>query len=503
MEVRVVSGSITEIESDALIVNLFEGITSPGGATGAVDNALEGAISRMIADGEIKGKLMETALLHTNGRISPKKVLIAGLGKAEDFDLIAAGKASGAAARCLKKYGVKSITSIVHGAGIGGLDIKEAARATVLGAVAGVYDGDLHKSKKEDGAGVESFTVVELGTSRIPAVQAGAREGEILGQAVNDARNLGNESPNNMTPTILAEKAADTAAQYGLGIDILSRQDMEREGMGGILAVAKGSLEEPALIILRYTTDSSKPTLALVGKGLTFDSGGISIKPSEHMGQMKFDMTGGAAVIQAMRAIAEIKPGINVMGLIPATENMVDGGAYRPGDVIKTMNGKTVEITTTDAEGRMILCDAITYAVKQGADYLVDIATLTGGCVVALGNDITGVMGNNKKFTDDLMKTAASAGERVWELPLPKDYMDMLKSTIADFTNAGGRWGSAIQGGLFLQEFTDGKPWVHLDIAGPAYTPDNSDQGYRAAGATGVGIATMVLLAAKMAENLS
>jgi leucyl aminopeptidase len=219
------------------------------------------------------------------------------------------------------------------------------------------------------------------------------------------------------------------------------------------------------------------------------------------MGRMKYDMAGGAAVIQAMCAIAEIKPGMNVIGVIPASENMVDGGAYRPGDVIKTMNGKTVEITSTDAEGRMILCDAITYALKQGAEYLVDIATLTGGCVVALGHDITGVMGNNKEFTDKLMKTASSAGERVWELPLPNDYMDMLNSTIADFTNAGGRWGSAIQGGLFLQEFVEGKPWIHLDIAGPAYTPDESDQGYRASGATGVGIATMVLLAAKMAES--
>ncbi len=501
MEIRVIQGSITDISSDVLVVNLFEGVTVPGGATGAVDSALGGTISEMIASKELTGKLMETALIHTCGKIAPKRVLVVGLGKSGKFDIEAVHKVSAAAMRSLRQKGVRTVTSIIHGAGIGGLNTADAARAVVEGAITGLYEGDLYKTTGNEDGMIERFTVVEHDEAKIPAIQSGAREGEILGKAVNEARTLGNEPGNRMTPTILAERARDAAQLNGLEYEVLDKAQMEEMGMNGILCVASGSVQPPKLIILRYKAGADRPTLALVGKGLTFDSGGISIKPSEGMQKMKFDMCGGAAVIQALAVIAQLKPDINVTGIIPATENLSGGAAFKPGDVIKCMSGKTVEIISTDAEGRMILSDAITYAAKQGANYIVDIATLTGACVVALGNDITGLMTNNRELLNSLTSAASVAGERVWELPLTSEYLDMLKSTVADIKNCGSRWGGAIQAGLFLQEFVEGTPWVHMDIAGPAYTEDDCGNSYRAAGATGVGVGTMAQLAVKLAEQ--
>ena len=503
MEIRIIQGSITEVESDALIVNLFEGVTSPGGATGAVDKVLDGLISELIGGKEITGKLMETALIHTQGKIAPKRVLVIGLGKGEEFDLSAARKASGAAVRFLRGKGAHSITSIVHGAGIGGFDPKEAARATIEGAVLGLYRSDIYKKSENNRREIESFTIVERDAGKIPDMEAGLREGRILAEAANDARALANEPANVMTPTVLAERAREVAERFGLEFEAFDEKQLMEMGMEGILSVARGSAQPPKLIVLRYRAGKKKPTVAFVGKGITFDSGGISIKPFEGMQLMKFDMAGGAAVIQAMRAIAELKPKINVLGLVPATENMPSGSAFRPGDVIKCSNEKTVEITTTDAEGRIILADAITYAVRQGANYIVDVATLTGGCVVALGYDITGIMSNNRELTDKLVEVAKLESERVWELPLPSDYKDMLKSNIADMTNCGGRYGSAIQGGLFLQEFAENVPWVHMDVAGTAYTgkgegPSGAER-YMDPGARGVPVRTLAMLAVRLA----
>lgn len=499
MEVRVVLGSIAEIESDALVVNLFEGVTSPGGATGAVDRALGGVISDLIASGEITGKLNKTALIHTQGKMAPKRALVVGLGKSEDFDYIAAAKASGTAARFLREKGSRRITTIVHGAGIGGLDPKNAARAVVEGAIIGLYDGDLYKTSDEDKqAEIEQFTIVERDADKIEEFEAGAHEGRILAGAANDARNLANEPANRMTPTILAERAQETASKAGLEIEVLDQERMAELGMGGLMAVAQGSTQPPRLICMRYRGKDGGTTLGLVGKGLTFDSGGISIKPHEGMQDMKYDMSGGAAVIMAMKAIAELKPAINVIGIVPASENMPSGSAYKPGDVIRFYSGKTAEVITTDAEGRMILADALTYAVKQGATHLVDIATLTGSCAIALGNNITGVMGNNSEFTNDLAEAARLTGEKVWELPLPPEYKEQLKSEIADMKNVGTRYGGALTGGLFLKEFVEDLPWVHMDIAGTA--DSDSEEPYRAKGATGVGTRMLAMLAVVMAK---
>ncbi|MDH7480842.1 MAG: leucyl aminopeptidase [Armatimonadota bacterium] len=497
MEVRVVQGSITEIPSDALIVNLFEGVTAPGGATGAVDRALDGAISELIAAGEIKGKICETTLIHTHGKIAPKRVLVVGLGKTDEFDLYAVRKAAGAAIRFLKGKSLRSVTTIVHGAGIGGLNPAEAARATIEATILGMYEPDLYK--KEKSQRIETFTLVERDPQKASEFEAAAAEGQILAEATNYARDLANEPANKMTPTILAEKAQEIAQEYGLEIDILDENRMNNLGMGAILAVAQGSAQPPRLIVMRYQAGDDKPTIAFIGKGLTFDSGGISIKPSENMRDMKFDMAGGAAVLGAMKAIAQLKPAINVLGVVPASENLPDGKAYKPGDVITCMSGKTVEIITTDAEGRMLLADAITYAKQLGADYLVDIATLTGSCVIALGIEITGLFGNNRKLIEYVLDASKSAGEKMWELPLEKDYMRQLKSDIADIENAGGRFGGAITGALFLKEFAEDTPWVHLDIAGTSDVPGAEAESYRAPGATGVGVRTFYHLVKKIA----
>ena len=500
MEIRVVQGSITEVESDALIVNLFEGVTSPGGGTGAVDRALGAIITDLIASGEVTGKLNKTALIHTQGKIAPKRVLIVGLGKSQDFDYIAAGKASGTAARFLRERGARKVTTIVHGAGIGGLDPKDAARAVVEGTIIGLYDGDLYKTSDEDKqAEMEEFIIVERDADKIGSFESGAREGRILACAANDVRNWANEPANRMTPAILAERAQEVAAQAGLEIEVLDRDRMAELEMGGLLGVAQGSVQPPRLILMRYRGKEGGPTLGLVGKGLTFDSGGISIKPHEGMQDMKYDMSGGAAVIGAMKALAELKPPINVIGVVPASENMPSGSAYKPGDVIKFYGGKTAEVITTDAEGRMILADAITYAIKQGATHLVDIATLTGSCAVALGDNVTGIMGNNKAFTDKLMEAARLTGEKVWELPLPPEYKEQLKSEIADMKNIGTRYGGALTAGLFLQEFVADLPWVHMDIAGTA--DSDADVPYRAKGATGVGARMLAMLAVLMAQQ--
>lgn len=498
MEIRVVQGSITEVSSDVLIVNLFEGVTSPGGATGAVDSALGGMISDLIAGGEIKGKINESTLVHTGGRIAPKRVLVVGLGKPEEFDLVAARQAAGTAVRLLRKKGIRDATTIVHGAGIGGLPVQEAAQALAEGSIIADYDPDLYKSEREI-SGLDAITIVERDGDKIPVVQAGVRIGVILADAANEARTLGNEPANKMTPQAMADRARAVAERHGLEVDVHDEVWMKDHDMGALLAVAAGSTQPPRLIVMRYRAEGATRTLGLVGKGLTFDTGGISIKPSDGMADMKFDMSGGGAVIAAMGAIGQLRPKINVIGIVPATENMPGGSAYKPGDIIKTKAGKTVEIITTDAEGRMILSDAMTYAKELGVDMMVDVATLTGACVVALGHDYAGVMGNDPLLVSSVIEAAGSAGEKVWELPMPQEYMEQLKSDYADLKNCGERWGGALTGGLFLKQFADDTPWVHMDIAGPS--DSSKEKPYRSSGSTGVPVRTLVALAMRLAEE--
>ncbi|UCC60457.1 MAG: leucyl aminopeptidase [Dehalococcoidia bacterium] len=324
--------------------------------------------------------------------------------------------------------------------------------------------------------------------------------GRVLADATNFARDMINEPGNYMTPSDMVEVARGVASEWGLEFRVIEKEEMEQLGMGALLGVAQGSKQPPKFIIISYRGGGDgSSTLGLIGKGLTFDSGGISIKPSESMDEMKGDMAGGAAVIAVMKAIAELKPRIDVTGLVPATENLPDGAALKPGDILKAMNGKTIEVVNTDAEGRLILADAICYAKSLGLSPLIDIATLTGACRVALGDICTGAMGNNQELVDKVISTGMDAGEKIWQLPMFDEYKELNKSEVADIKNTGGRYGGAITAAQFLAEFSDDTPWVHLDIAGPSYI--KKDQSYLIKGATGAMVRTLVAITINLYEE--
>jgi len=484
MEIKVLVGDITQIESDALIVNLFEGVKQPGGATGAVDKALAGAISALIREGELKGELNQTALIHTLGKIPSKRVIIVGLGKREEFNLDRIRQVTATSLRKARDLGAKRVTTIVHGAGVAGIDPEAASKSLAEGAVLGLYKFDKYLEKKEEKE-VEELTIVEFDEKKVKKIEEGVRKGQILAEAQNLVRDLVNEPSNKMTPQILAEKAREVAKNFSLGIEVLEQKDLEELGAEAFLSVAKGSEEPCKLIVMKYQSDEGKETIALVGKGITFDSGGISLKPSKGMGEMKGDMAGAAAVIGAMMAIAQLKPKINVLGIIPATENMPSGHALKPGDVIGSLSGKTIEIISTDAEGRLILADALSYARKLGARKIIDIATLTGGCIVALGKITGGLLGTDQELVDLALEVSEETGEKMWQLPLFDEYFESIKSDIADVKNSGGREASTITAGLFLKQFVDDTPWIHIDMAGKELT--DKEKGYLVKGATGYG----------------
>ena len=465
----VAQGSLTQVECEALVVNLFEGVTHPGGGTGAVDRALDGAITRLISEENFEGKIGRTAVLHTDGRIPAKKVILVGLGEASEFDTEGVRRASAAAAKQAAAVNAKKVCTILHGAGIGRLDPSECALAIVEGAALGTYKFLKYKTVDPKPVSVEQLEIVEMDAGKIPAIREGLEKGEITSDATIFARDLVNDPSNSVTPTFLAETARNIADQNGLGCDVLDRDEIAELGMNLLLAVAQGSVQPPKFIVLKYSSEGAKKTVALLGKGITFDSGGLSLKPAESMETMKDDMSGAAAVLAAMRAVSKIKPNVNVLGLIPTTENMPGGSAVKPGDVIKSYNGKTVEINNTDAEGRLVLADALAYAVKQGVDEMIDVATLTGACVVALGRGISGILSNDDDLTARLIAVGQKEGEPLWRLPLHKDYTGMLESGVADMINTAGREGATITAGLFLKEFVGDTPWAHIDIAGPSF----------------------------------
>ncbi len=493
MNIKVVAGDIAQQDADAVVVNLFEGVTTPGGATGAVDGAMGGAISALIADGEVRGKRGELTLIHTLGTIAPRRVLVAGLGKAESFTLDGVRSVAAESARRLNGIGVKSAATIVHGAGIGGLDGKAAAQALAEGMVMGLYRFDKYKSNASD-VSLTDVSVVEFDGSKVDALQQGVDEGRIIGEAVNLCRDMANEPANNMTPSDMAERALAVGQKYGVGLEVLERARMAELGMGALLGVAQGSEEPPKFIIMRYNGDADDEAnnIGLLGKGITFDSGGLDIKNAAGMSTMKGDMAGGASVIAAMQAIAQLKPRINVTAIVPATENMPSGTAQRPGDVVRAMNGKTIEIDNTDAEGRLVLADAMAYARTIGLSRIVDVATLTGAMAVALGDQCIGAFGNDDAFTGQVVDAANAVGERAWPLPMYDDYKSQYSSDIADIKNTGGRGAGSITGALIIGEFNDGAPWVHLDIAGTARA--RGSKGATVKGATGVPVRTLVRL---------
>ncbi len=398
---------------------------------------------------------------------------------------------AGAALRLLKSKGARSLALVLEA----GFAAPEHVAAAVEGAILGDYDPDRYKTQdKEEKKVVDSFSVV-VPEAAAPLDEALVR-GRIVAEAQNFTRDLVSEPANRLTPAVLAERARQMAAEQGLECEILDRERMQQLGMGALLGVAMGSSQPPALIVLRYRPERPGPEgvhLGLIGKGITFDTGGISIKPSENMEKMKYDMAGGAAALGAMQALAQLKPAIPVTALVPAVENMPGGRAQRPGDIVTTLSGKTVEVLNTDAEGRLVLADAMTYARRLGCTHLVDAATLTGAIVVALGYVNVGAFSNDEPLLGKVMAAAKAAGEKMWHMPLDDDYKDALKSPFADMPNIGSRWGGAITAAMFLKEFVDTTPWVHLDIAGTAWLEE--DKPFLAKGPTGVPLRTMVRLA--------
>lgn len=489
MKVLVKSGRVEEEEFPLLAINLFEGEAEVGGAVKAIDRLLDGAITQLLKSGEFRAKLNQTTTIYTLGRLKTKRILLVGLGKRSEYDLEAVRSVSGKAAQTAKELKLKSYTQLIPEEGK--LDVEAVAQAFVEGCGLSLYQFNQYKTEKEEEpTQLEEFILYTTNPELTPKLQRGIAVGEVMVESVSLARDLSNLPSNECTPTILAEKARAVAEANNLTYRVLERKDMEELGMGGILSVSSGSEQPPKLIILEYRGGGEEQPIVLVGKAVTFDSGGISIKPSEKMEEMKYDKSGGAAVIAIMQAVAKLKLPINLVGLIPATENLPGGRAYKPGDIIRIYGGKTVEVISTDAEGRLIMSDALSYAAQHyKPQVMIDIATLTGACIVALGATTIGMMGNNERLKEMMRKAAETTGEKVWELPLWREYDELIKSRVADVKNVGGRPAGAITAAAFLQKFVGAYPWVHLDIAGTAYTQEGSvDKTYIPKGATGVGV---------------
>lgn len=499
MEIRVIADDITKVKADAVIVNHFEGVDKLDGDISAVDKALGGAISQLVSQGEIKGKLNEVTIVHSLGKLPADRVVVAGLGKPADLTVNKIRGAVAETCRQLRQKGVATIATSPLGAGINNISPESSAQAIAEGALLGLYAFRKHITREENKFG-EIKQLLIVGSAKIKsALEGGSHKGRVIAEATNLARDMINEPANFMTPSDMAEMAKKLAGAHGLEVSILDKEQMVELGMGALLGVARGSQQPPKFIILNYRgSDSAELNIALVGKGITFDSGGISLKPAEKMEEMKGDMAGGAAVMAAMSAIAQLKPKINVTAIVPATENLPDGNAYKPGDILKAMSGKTIEVVSTDAEGRLILADALGYARKLGAKFIVDVATLTGACRVALGDICTGAFANNQDLANRVLSAGNEAGEYIWQMPMFDEYKEQNKSDVADIKNTGGRWGGAITAAKFLAEFAEDTPWVHLDIAGTSMT--EKERTYTVKGATGVAVRTLINLALSLAQ---
>jgi len=419
-----------------------------------IDKALGGAISQLVAQGEIKGKLNEVALVHSLGKLPASRVAVVGLGKQKELSQDRVRGVVAEACRLLRKKGAGNIATVAQGVGVADISPEGAAQAVTEGALLGLYTFRRHITKEAEYGDIKQLTIVTADKTELPRLERGCDKGRVLAEAANLARDMVNEPANYMTPGDMAEMAKELAKSYGLEIEVLEREQMREMGMGALLGVAEGSRQPPKFIILKYRGGGSGGVDAvLAGKGITFDSGGISIKPSHKMEEMKGDMAGGAAVIAAMSAIAQLKPRLNVTALVPATENLPGGSALKPGDVVTAINGKTIEIISTDAEGRLALADALGYAGKLEAKVIIDVATLTGACMVALGDVCTGAFGNNQELVDKVIAAGAEAGELIWQMPMYDQYKEQNKSDVADIKNVGGRYGGAITAAQFLAEF--------------------------------------------------
>ena len=495
MELTLEQKTALQTDADTLVVVCFmkdkpeDAFT---GAAAAVNGATGGWIEELYQRREFTGKALETALLHRPTGLTAKRLLVIGGGTAAKFTPAEMRKLAGTAVRTMKPKGSRDLCLALDAA----FESAPMVEAAAEGALLGDFEPDQYKTDpKKDEKVVERFRINVSGPDN--TVSAALESGKVIGESQNFTRKLVNEPANLLTPARMVSEAKKLATEFGLECDVLDEHRMRELGMGALLGVAQGSVEAPALIVLRYKPgiqSRSQAHLALVGKGVTFDTGGVSIKPSDGMEKMKYDMAGAAAVLGAMRALAQLKPPIPVTAFAPCVENMVSDRAQRPGDIVTSYNGKTIEVLNTDAEGRLILVDALTYAIRQGCTHLVDAATLTGAIAIALAHIHAGLFSNNEDLKNRLVAAASVEGERLWPMPLDEDYKDYLKSAFADIPNiSGGRYGGAITAAKFLEEFVEEKPWAHLDIAGTAWLDDSKP--FLAKGPTGVAVRTFTRLA--------
>jgi leucyl aminopeptidase len=450
------------------------------------DASIKDAAADLITSGEVTGKMFESTVLHHPAKLKAKRLLLLGGGKAKSFSAFELRRLAGAAVRTLKARGLRSFALVAPETG---LKADEAVKSIVEGAIVGNFDSNTYQTDRKDQK-IDALTVVARGDQA--KQQEAMDEARILGESQNFTRDLVNEPSNHMTPTILAERARKMADEVGLKCEIYGAEKIKELKMGAFWSVAQGSDEPPALIVLRYEPAGApeKPVLGLVGKGVTFDTGGISIKPADGMEKMKYDMAGGATMIGAMRAIALLKPKAKITAIICATENMPSGKAQKPGDVQIAMSGKSIEIINTDAEGRLVLADGLHYARQLGCTHLIDAATLTGAVVVALGYTNAGVFANDDAMYERFSQALSKAGEKMWRMPLDDEYKEQIRSNIADIMNTGGRYGGAITAAMFLKEFAEDTPWLHLDIAGTAWMEDQKP--WIAKGPSGIAVRSLV-----------
>ena len=494
MEIQLETQPYASVQTDALVTYVFDKEDKFDGVLGEIDRAMGGRLGKLAASGELAAKPLETVLVHFPEGLAAQRLLLIGAGKPEKFsgenDL---RKIAGTALRFLKARGVKKIAFLTRE----GEAQAAAAQAAIEGLIAADFESDKYRSERKNRT-IES--VVLLGFDSNSAVRAGLDRARVIGESVNFARELINEPSNKLTPRILASQAEAMAQRAGLGIEILDERRIAELKMGALLGVAQGSIEPPRVIVVRYTPlnpRAAAPVLGLVGKAVTFDTGGISIKPANNMEKMKYDMGGGATMLGAMRALAALKPSVPVIAVIPATENMPGGRAQKPGDVQVAMSGKTIEVINTDAEGRLILADAVFYARKLGCTHLIDAATLTGAIEVALANVHVGAFGTPREYLDTFLESAKAAGEKMWPMPIDDEYQEMIKSNIADIRNTGsGKGGGASTGAWFIREFVEDTPWVHLDIASTCWADEGRP--WLAKGPTGIAIRSIIDFAMKM-----
>lgn len=492
MKIKIKKGRLADFSCDVAVVHHFEDCHDLVGIAALINERSGGFIEDLVKLGDFDGRLYQLSLLYTRGTIPARRILAVGLGKRSEFSIEKLRGAYAKTARYIRSLGLKDF-ALSTDFGLMDQDCAMVTEAIVEGIILGLYQFTPFKTvEREKIRDIDEFTIVEEIEERFKSVRSTAVRAEIISGAVCYVRDLVSTPGNELTPSDLSNEAREIALKRRrLRVKILNAVEMRKLGMNAILSVSKGSHETPQFIILEYNGGiKTDQPVVLVGKGLTFDSGGISIKPSEKMDEMKSDMAGGAAVMGTIRAVADLGLPINVVGLVPAAENLPGGGAYKPGDIIKSLSGKTIEVINTDAEGRLILADALTYASRFKPLAIIDLATLTGACIIALGERVIGMLGNDSQLKERIKEVGELTGEKVWELPLWEEYEELIKSDVADYKNTGGRPAGTITAGVFLSKFAGGFPWVHLDIAGPAW--QSKDAPYIPKGASGVGVRLLV-----------